>query len=319
MRAIRFDGKLQFIKDHPAPTPGARECVVKVHLAGICSTDLEIIRGYMGFTGILGHEMVGTVERGSSNWKGKRVVAEINCVCRTCDMCQSGLAHHCRQRTVLGIAGRDGCFADYVAVPERNLHEVPDSVSDQEAVFVEPLAAAWQVVKQVPVEPRTHVAVIGSGRLGLLVSQILNTFGCRLEVIGRNRRSLALCEKRHLQAVHVNDVVIRRDRDLVVECSGSPAGLELALGLVRPRGTIVLKSTYSGGGPIDLAPAVVNEISIVGSRCGPFADAIACLARKEVDVLSMVSRTMDIERASDALDAAADKDNLKILLKINPR
>lgn len=319
MRAITFDQQLALDDDHADPVPGAGECVVRVHLAGICSTDIQITRGYMGFRGILGHEMVGTVVTGSPEWSGRRVVAEINCVCRTCDMCQAGLANHCRKRTVMGIDGRDGCFADRVAIPEANLHAVPDAISDEQAVFVEPLAAAWQVVKQVTIDPRMNVAVIGSGKLGLLVAQVLRSIGCRLTVVGRNPHTLLFCDKKHLQSVHVDELVARSRHEVVVECTGAPEGLAIALSMVRPRGTIVLKSTYAGGGSIDLAPAVINEVSIVGSRCGPFADAIASLARREIDVSTMVSRVLPIERGVEALTLAGSPETIKLLLKINPR
>ncbi|MFQ5492201.1 MAG: alcohol dehydrogenase catalytic domain-containing protein, partial [Phycisphaerae bacterium] len=280
--------------------------------------DLEIAKGYMNFQGVLGHEMVGTVVQGSADWRDKRVVGQINCVCGQCDMCLSGLSDHCRARTVLGIAGRDGCFADLVALPEHNLHEVPDSLSDEEAVFVEPLAAAYQVIKQYPIETRTSVAVVGSGRLGLLVAQVLKCAGCQLEVVGRNPKTLLLCEKRGIMARSVDEVPIRADRDLVVECSGSPQGLELALQLVRPRGTVILKSTYAGQAPLNLAPAVIGEINILGSRCGPFTDAIAALDRKQIDVLSMITKTLPLERGVDAFELAASPEHIKVLLKINP-
>ena len=319
MRAITFDKRLDFTSSRPAPVPAAEECLVRVSLAGICTTDLQIVRGYMGFAGVLGHEMVGTVEEGPPAWRGKRVTCEINCVCTECDMCQAGLANHCRRRTVMGIAGRDGCFADQVAVPERNLHEVPEAVTDEEAVFIEPLAAAWQVVKQIPIEEHMNVAVVGSGKLGLLVAQVINTFDCRLEVVGRNPKTLLLCEKKHIRATRAEDLVPRNDRDLVVECTGSPAGMELALGMVRPRGTVALKSTYAGPGQLDLAPAVIHEVNIVGSRCGPFAEAINCLARRQIEVRSMISRALTIERGVEAFEAAADPNNVKVLLKINPR
>ncbi len=234
-------------------------------------------------------------------------------------MCLAGLASHCRRRTVLGIAGRDGCFADLVAVPEHNLHEVPGAISDEEAVFVEPLAAAYQVTRQVPIESRMNVCVVGSGRLGLLIAQVLAETGCRLEVIGRNPKTLLFCEKKHIQSKSVDELVPKNDRDVVVECTGSPAGLDIALSLVRPRGTIVLKSTHTGDGPINLSPAVVNEVTVVGSRCGPFPDAIQALARRAVDVSSMVARAFKIERGPEAFQASADPQNIKVLLKINPR
>ena len=317
MRAIVFDRNLRFEPDHPQPKPAEGECLIRVHLAGICATDLHITRGYMNFTGVLGHEMVGTVVEGSPQWQGKRVACEINCVCRRCDMCQAGLAHHCRQRSVLGIVGRDGCMADRVAAPERNLHIVPDVISDEEAVFIEPLAAAYQVLVQCPVDRRMNVSVVGPGRLGLLVASVLKETGCRLTVIGRGAHKRSLCEKRGIQAISVDELVPRQDRDVVVECTGSPAGLDIALQLVRPRGTIILKSTYAQMGSLDLAPLVVNEVTLLGSRCGPFVEAIHALARQAVEVRSLISRTYPIERAVEAFQAAADPRQVKVLIGVD--
>jgi len=310
------NGKAVVDAHREEPKPGQGEALVAVHLAGICATDLEITRGYMDFEGVLGHEFVGTVVSGSRHLKGKRVVSEINCVCGKCELCQSGLSTHCKNRTVLGIAGRDGCFAELISVPEHNLHEVPASLGDEEAVFSEPLAAAIQITKQVPVEPRMRVAVLGSGRLGLLVAQVLRTTGCRLELIGRNPDSLLVGEKKGIQSTPVGQLVPRADRDLVAECTGSPQGLELAMRLVRPRGTIILKSTYAQGEPINTAPLVINEIELRGSRCGPFPDALKMLARKQIDVLTMISKRFALERGLEALAAAADPRNIKVLLKI---
>ena len=319
MRAVTFDGTLAFDPDYPDPVPGEGECLVRVHLAGICSTDLHIINGYMSFHGVLGHEMVGTVVSGSPKWRDKRVACEIRCVCGGCDMCQAGLANHCRKAAVIGIAGRNGCFADCLAIPEHNLHEVPEVISDEEAVFIEPLAAAYQVLAQCPIEKRMKVSVVGPGRLGILVAQVLNTTGCRLTVVGRNRKKLLLCEKRGIQAIHVDNLVGRQDRDVVVDCTGAPAGMDIAMSLVRPRGTIVLKSTYAEAGKLNLAPVVVNEVNVLGSRCGPFPEAINALARKAVDVRPLISRTFPLEKALEAFQATQQPENVKILLKINPR
>ncbi|MFQ5591775.1 MAG: alcohol dehydrogenase catalytic domain-containing protein, partial [Phycisphaerae bacterium] len=202
MRAVTFDTKLMFDADFPDPRPGLEESLVSVQLAGICATDLHITQGYMKFHGVLGHEMVGTVVSGPDRLEGRRVACEINCVCRKCDMCLMGLAAHCRRRDVIGIDGRDGCFADLVAVPQRNLHVIPDVVSDEEAVFVEPLAAAYQVLAQCRIEQRTQVSVVGPGRLGLLVAQVLHSTGCGLTVVGRNPEKLLFCEKKGIQGIH---------------------------------------------------------------------------------------------------------------------
>jgi threonine dehydrogenase-like Zn-dependent dehydrogenase len=318
LRALVFDKQLTFRDDYPEPVATGKECLIKVRYAGICSTDVALIQGYMGFAGVLGHEMVGEVVSGPNDWVGKRVACEINCVCQTCPTCQAGLSNHCPNRTVLGILNKDGCFADFVTMPIRNLHEIPDNVTDEEAVFVEPLAAAWQVIKQVPLDERMHVSVVGSGKLGLLIAQVISTLDCRLDVIGRNPHTLELAEKKHIQSIDMQRLAARQDRDVVIECTGSPEGLAIAQQLVRPRGTIVLKSTYADGGKINLAPTVVNEVNIVGSRCGPFADAIASLARRQIDVRSMISRTIGIERGLEAFEINAQPNTVKVLLKINP-
>ncbi|MGQ9652063.1 MAG: MDR/zinc-dependent alcohol dehydrogenase-like family protein [Phycisphaerae bacterium] len=316
MNALVFNQTLRVDAKYPEPSPEEDEALIEVKLAGVCATDIEITKGYMSFAGVLGHEFVGTVVKGSRRWRGRRVTAEINCVCGKCDMCQHGLANHCRKRSVIGISGRDGCFAQYVAVPERNLHEVPEALSDEQAVFIEPLAAAYQVIKQCPIEKRTRVAVVGSGRLGLLVAQLLRTTGCRLEVVGRNGHTLDFCEKKGIQTIPLSDLVPKTDRDVVVDCTGDPEGFETAMKLVRPRGTLILKSTCAGGRAINLAPVVINEISVLGSRCGPFPDAIAALARRDIDVESMISRQLPLARGVEAIELAADPRHIKILLKV---
>ncbi len=315
MKAVVYDDELRLDKRYLAPKPDKEDCLVKVDVAGICSTDLEIAQGYMEFSGVLGHEFVGTVEQGPKHLKGKRVVSEINCVCRKCDMCLAGLATHCRHRTVMGIVGRDGCFAEYVTVPEHNLYEVPDSVTDEEAVFAEPVAAAYQVIAQCPVDKRTKVSVVGPGRLGLLVAQVLKTTGCDLTVVGCNAKKMEICEKKHIQTVHLDELVPKRDRDVVVECTGAPNGLDIAMELVRPRGTIILKSTYADRGQMNLAPIVINEITLLGSRCGPFGEAVNALARKAIDVQSLITKTYPLDKALKALEHAEEQDSIKILLK----
>jgi alcohol dehydrogenase len=318
LRAVQFTDRLSFVPDYPDPAPGSDDVLIQPHLAGICATDLEITKGYMGFQGVLGHEFVGTVVKGPPPWQDKRVVAEINCVCGKCDLCAAGLSTHCRRRTVIGIDRHDGAFADWITVPVRNLHLVPDAVSDEQAVFVEPLAAAIQVIKQVPIESRMKVAVIGSGRLGLLVAQVLAATRCKLELIGRNPNSLLFGEKKGIQSTEIQNLVRRPDRDVVVECTGHPDGLKLANALIRPRGTIVLKSTYAVSQPMNLAPLVINEINLVGSRCGPFPEALAALAAKKVDVQSMISKQFPLDQAEQAFAAAQDPGNIKVFLRIKP-
>jgi len=315
MRALVFDKSLTFQPRRADPPASSGDTLVRVRQAGICATDLEIVKGYMGFQGILGHEFVGQVERSSDkDLIGKRVVGEINVVCGRCDLCLSGLSSHCRNRSVLGILNHDGAFADYLRLPALNLHVLPDSVDDDSAVFVEPLAAAFQVLKQIKVDDRKWVTVLGDGRLGLLVAQVLRDAGCPVRVIGRHPRKLALCEKWSIRARALADIVPRHDQDIVVDCTGSSEGLELALQMVRPRGSIVLKSTVADGKALNLAPVVIDEVNIIGSRCGPFREAIAALAEKRIDVASLIHRRMRIEQGVEAMELAGQSGVLKVIL-----
>lgn len=334
MRSLQFDGKaVEFNPNTPDPAPAEGEALVRVHTAGICQTDLEIAKGYMSFAGILGHEFVGTVVKLGKNTKsdhlGKRVVAEINCICGKCDMCNHGLSSHCTRRTVIGILNRNGAFADFIRVPVRNLHVVPDHVTDDEAVFVEPLAAAFQILRQVPIEKRTRVTVLGDGRLGQLVVQALSRTGCPLVLVGHHEDKLTLAEKlwKSLAASKngptgafrttlEKEVRSARDQDVVVDCTGQASGLERALSLVRPRGTVVLKTTAAAGKPLNLAPIVIDEITVLGSRCGPFADAIAALAERRVNVTGMISRRVSLEQGPGLFPPNPQPHAMKILLKV---
>ena len=317
MRALVFDGSLSFRPRHTDPPPAAGDSLLRIRQAGICATDLEITRGYMGFRGILGHEFVADViQSADRDLIGQRVVGEINVVCGRCDLCLSGLSSHCRYRSVVGILNHDGAFAEYLRLPATNLHAVPSSVDDESAVFVEPLAAAFQVLKQVNFDGRKWVTVLGDGRLGLLVAQVLRDAGCLVRVIGKHPQKLALCEKWSIRSRPLEDIVPRHDQDVVVDCTGSASGLELALQMVRPRGTIVLKTTAAAGKPLNLAPAVIDEINIVGSRCGPFREAIRALAEKRIDVASLIHRRMKLEQGVEAMDLAARPGVLKVLLTI---
>jgi len=304
------------IRDMPDPVAAEGEAIIRVHLAGICATDLEILKGYAGFEGIAGHEFVGTVLRGSPKLLNKRVVGEINCVCGRCDLCQSGLSSHCRRRTVVGIQDRPGVFAEKVALPELNCHIVPDAVTDEEAVFAEPLAAAYQVIRQIKIEPRSQVSVLGTGRLGLLVAQVLAQTRCRLIAIGRNPKTLGLLDRKGIRTSTVDDAARKQDQDIVVDCTGSPDGLRLAMDLVRPRGTIVMKTTCTADATLDWTPLVVNEITLLGSRCGPFPEALAALARKQIDVTSMITRQLPLEEGPSALALAGQPNAIKVLLRI---
>jgi len=303
MLAVVFDGEATLRGDYPQPKAREGEALVAVRMAGVCTTDLEILKGYMNFRGVMGHEFVGQVvsvgSRADRAWTGKRVVAEINCVCGRCDMCRRGLSNHCRHRTVLGIDSRDGAFAEYVAVPVRNLTPVPDSISDEAAVFTEPLAAAYQVVRQIQFDSGDKVVVLGDGRLGQLIVRVLKPLLRRIVLVGKHPARLEAAEKEGIQTA---------------------AGFDLAMRTVRPRGTIVLKSTYSSQkaaeGKLNLAPLVIHEVTVVGSRCGPFPDALRLLAAGEVNVAALVSARFPLRQGIEALAAAADPDKIKVLIDV---
>ncbi|MCC6580487.1 MAG: alcohol dehydrogenase catalytic domain-containing protein [Phycisphaeraceae bacterium] len=290
---------------------------------GVCSTDLELCRGYMRFRGVLGHEFVGVVEKVTGpkgqNLIGKRVVGQINCVCGRCDMCLGGLREHCRQRTVLGILDRDGCFASRFVLPVVNLLEVPDSVDDDHAVFTEPLAAAYQILRQLTIEGRPYVTVLGDGRLGLLCAQVMTQLNATVRLVGKHPEKLALCEKWGVKHRLLDDVGLRQDQDIVVDCTGSASGLKVAMQMVRPRGKIVMKTTVApqaaGSEIVDLSPLVIHEIQVIGSRCGPFPDALHALAAGKIDVLSLISRRMKLADGVEALRVARQRDVIKVLLE----
>ena len=315
MRALVFDNSLRFDGRHAEPSPADGDTLLRVRQAGICATDLEITKGYMGFRGVLGHEFVAdVVESPDRNLVGQRVAGEINIVCGRCDLCLSGLSNHCRNRSVLGILNHDGAFADHVRLPATNLHPIPRTIDDDQAVFIEPLAAAFQVLKQIKLDGRKWVTVLGDGRLGLLVAQVLRNAGCPVRVIGKHADKLALCEKWQIRSRPLDDIIPRHDQDVVVDCTGSADGLELAVQMVRPRGTVVLKSTFASGKPLNLAPVVIDEIAIIGSRCGPFREAIRALSERQVDVTSLIYRRMKLEQGVEAMDLARRPGVLKIIL-----
>jgi threonine dehydrogenase-like Zn-dependent dehydrogenase len=315
MRALVFDGSLRIVRDLPAPVPAPGESLVRVLVAGLCSTDLEITRGYAAFRGILGHEFVGVIEQSPDRTRvGQRVVGEINASCGQCAYCRAGLPTHCQQRTVLGIHTRPGAFADFLSLPEHNLHCVPPSVSDEEAVFTEPLAAAVQVAEQVHIHPSDRVVVVGDGKLGVLVAQALRLIGCDLVVVGKHADKLERLAALGIVVRLVAEAGSER-ADVVVECSGQPAGLELARTLARPRGVIVLKSTFHGAQQLALSPYVVDEVTIVGSRCGPFAPALRLLESKLVHVTPFISATYELSDGVDAMTRAAEPGVMKVLLK----
>ncbi len=306
MRCLYFDGQLKYRDDCPVPAPAPGEALVKVLYAGVCNTDREILAGYKGFTGILGHEFVGVVEAGEG-WKGKRVVADINLGCGACPRCREGLANHCQSRRVLGITGKDGAFAEYLTLPLANLHEVPPGVSDLAAVFAEPLAAALEICDQCHIRPSERVAVLGDGKLGQLIAQALSLTGCDLTVIGKHPAKLALLAGRAI-TVTQGDAAGLGPFDTVVECTGTPGGLACAQDIVKPRGRIVLKSTFAADALLSSTMWVVKELTLVGSRCGPTAAALRLLARRLVDVEPLVGGTF---RLADGPAAFAPPGGLK--------
>ena len=314
MRALHFDGGAVRVVDLPEPTPLPEDALVRVHLAGVCRTDLEIARGYLGFRGILGHEFVGEVAEGPAEWLGRRVVGEISFACRRCETCLRGLARHCPARTVMGIEGADGAFAELVRVPVANLHAVPDALADEAAVFCEPLAAAFEILEQVEVVPGARAIVLGDGRLGLLVAQVLAGAGARVLAVGRHPAKLSLLRARGIETARLEEWS-RERAPLVVDATGSARGFELAVAATLPRGTLVLKSTVAERPALDLAPVVIHEISVVGSRCGPFPPALRALERGSIDVRPLVSDRLPLARGAEAFERAARPGTLKILLE----
>lgn len=314
MRALFWDGEQARVTEQPDPdtTDGV---VVRVSLAGVCATDLEITRGYMNYRGILGHEFVGCVEAGPDEWRGARVVAEINNACGRCESCLNGLERHCPSRSVIGILNANGAFAELIAVPVANLHRVPDEVSDEAAVFTEPLAAAFEILEQIDVEPQHRCLVFGDGRLGLLISQVLHTTGASVTTIGKHADKLALLTARGIETKLLSEWELASEQgDVVVEATGSASGFAHAVAATRPRGKLVLKSTVADSPPIDLAPLVINEISVVGSRCGPFEPALDALARRTVDVESLIAERYALADGEDALRKAGEPGVLKVLI-----
>jgi len=315
MRALYWNGcELKLDSSRRAPEADDRTAVVKVRLAGICSTDLQIFSGYMGFRGIPGHEFVGLVKEGPADIAGKRVVAEINFGCGQCDFCARDLSRHCPNRSVMGILDADGAFAEYVSVPIANLHVVPDSISDEEAVFTEPLAAAFEILAQIQLNPGDDVLIVGDGKLGNLCAQVVRLSGAKMTALGKHPEKLALIKKSGVRTLLLDDWKPRAF-DVVLEATGSASGLELALGAVRPRGTLVLKSTIAGAHRLSLAPLVINEITVIGSRCGLFSPALEALEEKTVSVTPLIENIYSLHDGIEAVRQAAKSGTRKILLR----
>ena len=321
MLAISFeDNRLTFHSDYPAPEARDAEVLVRVTQAGICETDLQLIQGYMGFSGVLGHEFVGIAQSGK--YKGKRVVGEINCNCQTCPRCISGLGNHCGNRSVIGIDRHDGAFAELVAVPEHCLHLVPDSVSDDQAVFVEPLAAAFQILDQFEVNASDKVLIMGDGRLAMMCTQALSQFA-PVQVIGKHPeklvrfQSLLIGHEIQTSLLHDSEFAAQSQcYDLVVDCTGSTSGLATALQKVRPRGTVVMKTTVASEHQISLADVVINEINLVGSRCGPFAKAIQAIDSGKTKLNGLITHRYRLDQAHEAFRKASSSESFKVVFDI---
>jgi len=320
MRALVLDGQLKSQSDYPDVEPRPGESIVKVLMAGICGTDLELARGYMTYRGVLGHEFVGeVVESADARLTGRRVVGEINAGCGHCDLCLAAMERHCPHRTVLGILGRDGCFAEYLRLPDRNLLAVPGTMADEVAVFTEPVAAACEILEQTRIARNATIAVLGDGRLGAIAAMVLKANDYAAVVGGHHHEKLARLNEIGIAGGFEAD--LRPGLDVVIDCTGASAGFARAIELVRPRGTIVLKSTAAAAASLNLAPRlndiVVNEISVVGSRCGRFAPALDTLASGKLDVTALISAVYPLEDGIAAFAAAADPSNLKVLLKLS--
>jgi len=309
---------LGFRDDIPVPKPAYGEALIRVHTAGICSTDLELVRGYYPFRGVLGHEFVGEVVSAPDDpsWEGKRIVGEINAVCGICENCIAGRKTHCNRRTVLGIKDRNGAFAEFLTLPIENLLRVPDTIPDDKAVFVEPLAAALEILEQVLIQESDRVFVVGAGRLGQLVAQTISLTKCTLSVAARYEIQRSMLDKRGIRVVDETNLPYR-EIDIAIDTTGSPSGFAIARNALRPRGTLVVKSTYAGELQVDFSSIVVDEIRIVGSRCGPFLPALDLLARGKVDPTPLISARYQISSGVLAFEDAARSGSMKVLLSQN--
>ncbi len=318
MKAVEFrNNEIILNNDAKKPELKTNEALIRVKLAGICNTDIEITKGYMGFSGILGHEFVGVVEEVNSPDKsliGKRVVGEINAGCGDCEWCGKGLERHCPNRGTLGIWQKEGCMADYVNLPIENLVLVPDNLTDEEATLVEPFAAAFEILEQLHIKPADKVVILGDGKLGLNIGLALSTIPCDLLHVGRHQNKLDIVAAQKVNTILSKDLKIEKKYDVVIDATGSVDGFETALALVKPRGVLVLKSTVAGDKPLNMAPIVIDEITILGSRCGQFAPAVKFLEKKLVNLKPLIDKTFDAKDAIKAFEYSRQKGILKVLL-----
>lgn len=318
MKAVVFDETLKLVKDYEKPVPKKGEALIKIKMAGICNTDFEITKGYMGYKGILGHEFVGVVEEINDDDKillGKRVVGEINNGCESCDLCHQGLQRHCFNRQTLGIWKKDGCFAEYLTWPVKDLLAVAENVADEQAVFVEPLAAGLEILEQLHIQPIEKVVLLGDGKLGLTTALALNASNIDVLLVGKHQNKLDIAAKQGVKTKLFENLEIKKEWDFVIEATGSISGFETALALVKPRGTLVLKSTVAASKEFNLAPIVIDEIRVQGSRCGRFAPALRLLESEKVDFSPMISGIYGIDDAIEAFEKNKVKDTLKVLIK----
>lgn len=318
MKAVVFDETLKLVDNFEKPSPKPGEALIKVTLAGVCNTDYEITKGYMGYKGILGHEFVGVVVEINDNDESllnKRVVGEINCACGNCEWCHQGLERHCFNRQTLGIWQKDGCFAEYLAMPLDTLLEVPENVTDEQAVFVEPLAAGLEILEQLHIQPIQRVVILGDGKLGLTTALALNASNIDVLLVGKHQNKLDIAKKQGVSVKLLSEFEIKKEYDFVVEATGSISGFEMALNLTKPRGTLVLKSTVAASKEFNLAPIVIDEIRVQGSRCGRFAPALRLLKSEKVDFSPLVSGVYSIDDAIEAFEKNKEKDTLKVLIK----
>lgn len=324
MKAVVFDNELKFDNNYTKPIPQKGEALIKISLAGICNTDYEITKGYMGYVGILGHEFVGVVEDVNSNndedkkWIGKRVVAEISWGCDdpNCEWCAKKNYRHCPNRHTIGIWKKDGCMAEYLTVPTNILFEVPENVTDEQAVFVEPLAAACEILEQLHIEPTSKILVLGDGKLGLTTALTLNAHNLDVLLVGKHQNKLDIARAQGVKTLLLNELDTQTQFDIVVEATGSANGFETSMSLTKPRGVLVLKSTVASGKELNLAPIVINEITVLGSRCGQFGPALRLLENKRIDFTPFISGIYPIDNALEAFEANKSKETLKILIKI---
>ena len=320
MRAVVFDEELKLVKDYQKPQPKKGEALVRVTLAGVCNTDYEITKGYMGYKGVLGHEFVGVVEEINAEDKSllnKKVVGEINCGCNDCPWCHQELQRHCPNRQTLGIWQKDGCFSDYVCMPLDTLLEVPENVSDEQAVFVEPLAAGLEILEQLHIKPMQNVIILGDGKLGLTTALALSACNVNLTLIGKHKNKLDIASAQGVKTKLLEDLEIKKEYDVVIEATGSISGFEMALNLTKPRGTLVLKSTVAATKEFNLAPIVIDEITVLGSRCGRFEPALRLLESEKINFAPLVSAKYSVDEAIKAFDKNKEKDTLKVILDFN--